>query len=58
MYQQVLDFGVVFRAFDQLLAGAALTLRLTFFAVVFGMAIAIVCAWAQDQRPEAGRIRS
>jgi polar amino acid transport system permease protein len=51
MNRQILDFGAVWIAFDQLLAGAGLTLRLTFLAVLFGMAIAIFCAWAKTHGP-------
>jgi polar amino acid transport system permease protein len=48
---QTLDFSAIWSAFDQLLIGAGLTLRLTFLAIVFGMAIAIVCAWAKTNGP-------
>jgi polar amino acid transport system permease protein len=50
--RQLLDFGAVWSAYDQLLAGAGLTLRLTFLAVLFGMAIAIICAWAKTHGPK------
>lgn len=46
MYEQSLQFGVVWAAFDQLLLGAWLTIRLTAQAIVLGMLIAITCAWA------------
>jgi polar amino acid transport system permease protein len=46
-----LNFGVVLLAFDQLLVGAGLTLRLTFMAIVLGMLIAIICAWAKTNGP-------
>jgi len=52
MDRQTLDFGVVWKAFDELLLGAALTLRLTFLAVIFGMAIAVACAWAKTNGPK------
>ena len=52
MDRETLDFGVVWRAFDELLLGAALTLRLTFLAVIFGMAIAVACAWAKTNGPK------
>jgi polar amino acid transport system permease protein len=52
MYEQTLDFGAVWRAFDQLLLGAALTIRLTAMAVLFGMSIAVVCAWAKTSGPK------
>jgi polar amino acid transport system permease protein len=55
MDQQTLDFGAVWLAFDQLLIGAGLTLRLTFLAAILGMAIAIVCAWAKTSGPSWSR---
>src|SRR3954454_3675139 len=55
MDQQTLDFGAVWLAFDQLLIGAGLTLRLTFLAAIFGMTIAIVCAWAKTSGPRWSR---
>ena len=48
---QALNFGAVWSAFDDLLVGAGLTLRLTFMAIVLGMLIAIVCAWAKTNGP-------
>jgi polar amino acid transport system permease protein len=51
MYDQVFDFGAVFAAYDQLLLGAALTLCLTAEAIVLGMALAIVGAWAKTSGP-------
>lgn len=57
MYEQSLQFGVVWAAFDQLLLGAWLTIRLTAQAIVLGMAIAIACAWATTgAEPWARRI--
>jgi polar amino acid transport system permease protein len=50
--RQLLNFDPVLAAYDQLLAGAALTLRLTFLAVIFGMAIAILCAWGKTHGPK------
>ena len=47
MYEQTLSFGTVWAAFDQLLAGAGLTILLTVQAIVLGMAVAIICAWAK-----------
>ena len=52
MDRETLDFGVVWKAFDELLLGAALTLRLTFLAVILGMAIAVACAWAKTNGPK------
>jgi polar amino acid transport system permease protein len=51
MYEQTLDFSAVWAAFDQLLAGAGLTLLLTVQAVVLGMAIAIAGAWGRTNGP-------
>ena len=47
MYEQTLSFGTVWAAFDQLLAGAGLTILLTVQAIVLGMIVAVVCAWAR-----------
>ena len=55
MYEQRLDFGTVWLAFDTLLAGAGLTLLLTVQAIVLGMVIAIVGAWAKTGGPRALR---
>lgn len=51
MYEQTLDFSAVWTAFDQLLAGAGLTLALTAQAIVLGMAVAVACAWARTNGP-------
>ena len=51
MNLEALNFDTVWSAFDQLLMGAGLTLRLTFMAVVLGMLIAIICAWAKTNGP-------
>ena len=51
MYEQTLDFSAVWAAFDQLLAGAGLTLLLTVQAAVLGMAIAIAGAWGRTNGP-------
>jgi polar amino acid transport system permease protein len=48
---QALNFDAVWSAFDQLLVGAGLTLRLTFMAIVLGMMIAVACAWAKTNGP-------
>jgi polar amino acid transport system permease protein len=55
MYRQMLDFSAIWLAFDQLLVGAGLTLRLTFLAVLLGMIIAISCAWAKTNGPAWSR---
>ena len=51
MYEQTLNFNAVFAAFDQLVAGAGLTMALTVQAIVLGMMIAITCAWARTNGP-------
>src|ERR1700722_14738154 len=51
MNLEALNFDAVWSAFDQLLVGAGLTLRLTFMAVVLGMMIAVACAWAKTNGP-------
>ncbi len=45
MYEQTLDFGTVWAAFDKLIEGAGLTVLLTVQAIVLGMAIAVAGAW-------------
>src|SRR6478735_3955966 len=51
MYDQYFDFSSVFAAFDQLMVGSALTLQLTVQAVILGMIVAIVGAWAKTSGP-------
>jgi polar amino acid transport system permease protein len=51
MYDQVFDFSSVFAAYDQLLLGAGLTLLLTAEAIVLGMVVAVVGAWAKTSGP-------
>ena len=51
MYDQTLNFSSVFVAFDQLVAGAGLTILLTVQAIVLGMLIAVTCAWAKTSGP-------
>ena len=51
MYGQTLEFSTVWAAFDQLLAGAGLTLRLTAEAICLGMIVAIACAWVKTGGP-------
>jgi polar amino acid transport system permease protein len=51
MYEQTLSFGAVFVAFDQLVAGAGLTMALTVQAIVLGMMVAVSCAWAKTNGP-------
>lgn len=45
------NFDSVLRAYDQLLLGAGLTLRLTILSIALGMAVAIVGAWAKTSGP-------
>lgn len=52
MYDQTLGFDAVWAGFDQLVAGAGLTLLLTAEAIVLGMAIAIACAWVRTSGPK------
>ena len=51
MYGQTLEFSTVWVAFDQLLAGAGLTIRLTAEAICLGMIVAIACAWVKTGGP-------
>lgn len=51
MYEQTLDFSTVWRAFDQLIAGAGLTIALTAQAIVLGMLVAVACAWGRTNGP-------
>ena len=50
------QFGAVFAAFGDLLHGAWLTVRLTTLAVLSGLLIAVVCAYARLEGPRWGRI--
>ena len=45
------QFGAVFAAWPLLLEGTLLTIRLSFFAMFFGLAVAISCAWAKTSGP-------
>ena len=45
------QFGAVFAAFDTLLQGAWLTIRLTTLAVLAGLGIAVICAYARMSGP-------
>ncbi len=45
------QFGAVFAAFDTLLLGAWLTIRLTALSVLLGLAIAVLCAYARMNGP-------
>jgi polar amino acid transport system permease protein len=48
-------FGPVFEAYRELLAGAWLTIQLSVSAMVLGLAVAIVCAWAKTSGPRPAR---
>ena len=45
-------FGPVLEAYGDLLAGAWLTLQLSTSAMLLGLVVAIVCAWAKTSGPE------
>ena len=51
MISYTFQFGAVFAAFDELLNGAWLTVRLTTLSVLCGLAIAVVCAYARMNGP-------
>jgi polar amino acid transport system permease protein len=51
MYEQSLQFGVVFAALDQLLLGASLTMLLTAEAILLGTALAVFGAWSKTNGP-------
>ena len=51
MLSQNLNFAWLPRAIDQLLAGAAVTVSLTGFAVLFGTALAVVGAYGKTNGP-------
>jgi polar amino acid transport system permease protein len=46
----IFQFGFVWREFDQLLLGAWLTVRLSALAMIFGLAVGIIGARAQQSR--------
>src|SRR5690606_24772577 len=45
------NFAQVFASFDQLLVGAWLTIRLSCAAMLLGLIVSIVCAWAKTSGP-------
>jgi polar amino acid transport system permease protein len=51
MISYTFQFGPVFAAFDELLNGAWLTIRLTTLAVLCGLAIAVACAYGRMNGP-------
>ena len=55
MGETSLDFTTVWAAWEQLVAGAGLTLLLTVQAIALGMAIAIPAAWAKTAGPRGVR---
>jgi polar amino acid transport system permease protein len=46
-----LDFAPVFANMDHLLAGAWLTIRLSLTAMLFGLAVGVICAFAKTSGP-------
>ncbi|MCC6468961.1 MAG: amino acid ABC transporter permease [Alphaproteobacteria bacterium] len=51
----VFQFGIVFDRFDELLAGAWLTVRLSALAMALGLSVAIVCAFLRTAGPRPVR---
>ena len=49
LYQ--LQFAPVFANFDHLLAGAWITIRLSFVAMIFGLGVGVVCAFGKTSGP-------
>ena len=45
-------FGPVLEAYGDLLAGAWLTLQLSASAMLLGLVVAIICAWAKTSGPK------
>ena len=56
MIDYTFQFGPVFAAFDSLLQGAWLTVRLTTLSVLAGLVIAVVCAYARISGPPWVRV--
>jgi len=52
MYQQIISFGWLPRALDELAAGAGLTIWLTAQAIVLGTLLAVIGAWAKTSGPK------
>ena len=50
----IFQFGAVFAAFDMLLEGAWLTIRLTTLAVLCGLVIALLCTYVRMNGPRWG----
>ena len=51
----VFQFGIVFDKFPQLLEGALLTIRLAAMAMVFGLTVAVICAYLRTSGPKPVR---
>ena len=56
MISYTFQFGAVFAAFDTLLEGAWLTVRLTTLSVLAGLALAVICAYARMSGPRWARV--
>ena len=52
----VFQFGIVFDRFSQLVEGALLTIRLAAMAMLFGLIVAIVCAYLRTSGPKPLRV--
>ena len=52
----VFQFGIVFDHLDRMLAGAWLTIRLAGLAMVFGLTVAVICAYLRTAGPRPLRI--
>ena len=50
----VFQFGIVFDKFPLLLEGALLTIRLAAMAMVFGLIVAVTCAYLRTSGPSRG----
>ena len=52
----VFQFGIVFDQLPLLLEGALLTIRLAATAMVFGLAVAVMCAYLRTSGPKPVRV--
>jgi polar amino acid transport system permease protein len=52
----VFQFGIVFDRFPELLEGALLTIRLAVLALLFGLIVAVTCAYLRTSGPKPLRI--
>jgi polar amino acid transport system permease protein len=48
----VFQFGIVLDHFDRMLAGAWLTIRLAFLALMLGLSVAVLCAYLRTTGPK------